>query len=561
MSSRLSEIDARLRALEDAVAGLSRRLSAIEHERPGAPAAAALVDADDVHAARVSMVGALPLIGRTFLVLAGAFLLRALSESGRLPGRTGAILGLTYATVWLVAADRHPGSPSPLNRLFHGLAAVAISLPLLWEATTRFQFFGAASSAGMLGLLSVIALAVAWHRDLQILAGVATVGAALLAPTLAVATDATGPFALVAIGVVASTWLLGEARGWRWLAWPAGLAETLLAVRLMARALLQPPLETPDVVLGVFGLLLAATTAPFVIRALRQTAGARVFDAVHALVVVPICLVGLVAGAGQIANVGVAAIGAVMAAAGAGLYWLSFARVLARQGAGRNFYTATSVALAYVVVGAWQLVSGPAVVIFSGLAVAALWRGGRFGSAVVALHAALLAVVAAIGSGLLSATLGVWGVPPALWPRLSLTSGIVLTATAGAAVLAATWSASRPAWLATTARVILNTLAVVEAGGVMLLMLVPLVAGTPAATARVTILRTGVLSVAALLLAAVGRRAGWRELGWLVYPALVAGALQLIVEGVAGATAATLFVALGTYGIALVMTSRLMRRM
>ena len=559
MSSRLSEIEARLRALDEAVAGLSSRLSAIEHDTTaGDRGSSALVGAHDVVAPRVSMAGALPLVGRTFIVLAGAFLLRALSESGRVPGRTGAILGLTYAAVWLAAAERYPGSPSSLNRLFHGLVAVAIGLPLLWEATTRFQFFSALPAAGTLGLLSVTALAVAWHRDLPILAGAATVGAALLAPTLAIATDVTGPFALVAIGVVASTWLLGETRGWRWLAWPAGLAEIVLALRLMARALQQPPLESPGVVIGVLGLLLAVATAPFVIRALRQTAGARVFDAAQALVAVPICLVGLVAGAGQISSAGVAAIGVVMVAAGAGLYGLGFARVLPHQGAGRNFYTATSVALAYLVVGASQLLAEPAAsLVFAGLAVAAVWGSDRLGSAVIALHAALLAVVAATGSGLFTATLGVWVVTPDRWPTLSLTSALVLTAIVGAAVLGATWSTSKPAWLAATGRVILNALALVQVGGAVLLWLGPTVAGT---ASRMTTMRTGVLSVAAVLLAAVGRSTRWREFGWLVYPVLAAGGIQLVVGGLAVATAATLFVALAIYGVALVMTSRLMRR-
>ncbi|HKV99149.1 MAG TPA: hypothetical protein VJN96_04955 [Vicinamibacterales bacterium] len=559
MSSRLSEIEARLRALEEAVAGQSIRLSAIERGTPGDDRTSpALVHANDVHSARASMAGALPLLGRTFIVLAGAFLLRALSESGFVPGRTGAVLGLAYAAVWLGAADRYPGSPSSMSRLLHGLAAVAIGLPLLWEATTRFQFFSAATAAATLGLLSVIALAVAWDRQLQVLAGLATVGAAALAPSLAIATDATGPFALAAMGVVAATWLLGETRGWRWLAWPAGLAEILLAARLTARALRQPPLESPGVVIGVLGLLLAVATAPFVIRALRQTAGARVFDAVQALVAVPICLVGLVAGAGQITSAGVAALGVVMVVAGTGLYGLGFARVLPHQGAGRNFYTATSVALAYLVVGASQLLSEPAAsLVFAGLAVAAVWGSDRLGSAAIALHAALLALVAAIGSGLFTATAGVWLVTPDRWPALSVSSGLVLMAIVGAALLGATWSTSKPAWLAATGRVTLNALALVQVGGAVLLWLGPTVAGTPA---RMTSMRTGVLSVAALLLAAVGRRTRWREFGWLVYPVLLAGGIQLAVGGFAVATAATLFVALAMYGVALVIASRLMRR-
>lgn len=562
MSSRLSEIEARLRALEQTVADLSSRLNVIEHapapsNRPSAP----LVDAADVTAVRVSMSAALPLLGRTFLVLAGAFLLRALTESGYVRGREGAILGLAYAAFWLAAADRQIFARSSLSRLFHGIAAVVIALPLLWEATTRFQFFSAGAAAGTLALLTLLALAVAWHQHLHGLAGAATVGAVLLAPSLTLATDVTGPFALAAIGVVAGTWLLGETRGWRWLAWPAGLAEVLLATRLMARALHEPPLESPGVVIAVLGSLLAVTTAPFLIRALRPTAGTRVFDAGHALVAVPICLVGLAAGAAQISSAGVSAIGAVVLAASLGLYGLSFVRVLPQQGAGRSFYASTSVALAYLIVGTSQLFAEPApAVVFSGIAIAAMWGSGRLRCAVLALHGALLAAVAAIDSGLFSATFGVWVRTPADWPQLSMASGVVLMTTVAAVFLSAIWSSSSPAWLAATARAILNAFAFVEISGVQLLWLGPIVAGTPASAVRLTTMRTVMLSVAALLLAAVGRCVRWREVGWLAYPVLAAGGLQLVVEGVAAPTAATLVLAFAVYGSALVLASRLMRR-
>ena len=90
-----------------------------------------------------------------------------------------------------------------------------------------------------------------------------------------------------------------------------------------------------------------------------------------------------------------------MIAAGAGLYWLAFVRVLPQQGAGRNFYTGTSVALAYVVVGVSQLLPGPAAaLLLSTSALGALWWGGRLGLAVLTLHATLLLAVAAVECGL-----------------------------------------------------------------------------------------------------------------------------------------------------------------
>ena len=197
--------------------------------------------------------------------------------------------------------------------------------------------------------------------------------------------------------------------------------------------------------LGVLALLLGVSTAPFVIRALRKTAGARVFDAVHALVVVPICLIGLSAGAEQATSISFGALGTVMIAAGAGLYWLGFVRVLPQQGAGRNFYTATSVALAYVVVGVSQLLPGPAAaLLLSTAALGALWWCGRLGRAVLALHATLLLAVAAVECGLVDAVLGVWIGWPNAWPALSVISVVVLAALVGAMVYGITRPSATP---------------------------------------------------------------------------------------------------------------------
>ena len=559
MSSRLSEIDARLRALEEAVAGLSGRLSAIEHGEPARdhPGTAPLVAASDVQATRANLTGVLPLIGRSLIVLAGAFLLRALTESERVPGQTGAIFGLGYATLWLAAADRQPGSPSQLSRVFHGLVALVIAVPLLWEATTRFQVFSPGASAATLAVFTLVTLAVAWHRHLQILAGVATIGAALAMPALAIATNATSPFALVAVALVAVTWVLGETRGWRWLAWPAGSAELLLVVILLGRAFARPPLEPAGFVLGVLALLLAVSTAPFVIRALRETAGARVFDGVHALVVVPICLVGLSAGAAQATSIGVGAMGTVMIAAGASLYWLAFVRVLPHQGAGRNFYTGTSVALAYLVVGVSQLLPGPAAaLLLSTFALGALWWGGRLGLAVLALHATLLLAVAAVECGLVAAVIGVWIGWPGAWPALPVISIVVLAALVGAVVYGITRAPATPRRLNSAAHVVLNALAFVAIGGAVLIWLGPVIAGTPPALSALATLKTSVLATSGVVLSIIGRQVRWREIGWLAYPVLAVGALQLLVEHVAVSHAATMFVALAIYGVALVIASR-----
>jgi len=69
----------------------------------------------------------LPVLGRALLGLAGAFLLRALTEAGTFSPRMGVAIGLVYAMMWLVWAARTPAARR-LETALHGLTAV-----LDWE--------------------------------------------------------------------------------------------------------------------------------------------------------------------------------------------------------------------------------------------------------------------------------------------------------------------------------------------------------------------------------------------------------------------------------------------
>ena len=100
VDTRLDGIDRRLEALE-------RRLLALEGSAPAAPPApvvesvAAATVAPDVDAVTI-----FALIGRTFVILAGAYQLRAVKESGVVSHAAGVALGLAYASAWPLIADR-----------------------------------------------------------------------------------------------------------------------------------------------------------------------------------------------------------------------------------------------------------------------------------------------------------------------------------------------------------------------------------------------------------------------------------------------------------------------
>ena len=80
--------------------------------------------------------GLLAQLGRLLLGLAGAYLLRAITEAGILPELTGTLLGLLYAGGWLVASIRTAAS-NRLSLALEGMTASAIAAPLLGSHRKR----------------------------------------------------------------------------------------------------------------------------------------------------------------------------------------------------------------------------------------------------------------------------------------------------------------------------------------------------------------------------------------------------------------------------------------
>jgi hypothetical protein len=68
------------------------------------------------------------------------------------------------------------------------------------------------------------------------------------------------------------------------------------------------------------------------------------------------------------------------------------------------------------------------------------------------------------------------------------------------------------------------------------------------------------IALVAVVLAWAGRRWSLQELFWLVYPVLVAGGVKLLWKDFHFDEPAALFVAMATYGGALILASRLMKR-
>ena len=128
-------------------------------EPPPAPAV------DEIASDAPSTSAIAGLAGKALLGLAGAYLLRALTEMKAIPLSVGVGVGIVYALGWLFLASRAPAS----ERMTVGVRAVTstlILIPLLWEAQIRFGAVPAALTAAVLVLFSTFGLAVPWRKDL-----------------------------------------------------------------------------------------------------------------------------------------------------------------------------------------------------------------------------------------------------------------------------------------------------------------------------------------------------------------------------------------------------------
>jgi hypothetical protein len=172
----------RLEALESAVrelAGELRRLQARVSDLEGRPLPAGLASTANEPAEPAPLVPSVPqgliaLVGRTLLVLAGAYVARALTDGRMIPAGVGVALGLAYAVFWLQRADREAAAGRREGAVFHALAGSLIAFPLLWETTARFDLLGAREACAALVAFFGLALAVAWRRGLAVVAWGAT---------------------------------------------------------------------------------------------------------------------------------------------------------------------------------------------------------------------------------------------------------------------------------------------------------------------------------------------------------------------------------------------------
>lgn len=570
---RLDKLEASVARLTDALRAVEARVSALE----GAARADRAVPSAGSAAAEVALVGGAPesltlpgflsFLGRSLLVLGGAFLVRALTDSGTLPRPAGVALGLAYALAWVVSADRAAVRGLRLSAGFHGLTAMLIAYPLIWEAATRFGALPAPSAATAVAGVTGLFLALAWRRDLPALAWAATLAALATALALLVATYAIQSLAAVALGLGLATVWLGYDRGWLGPRWPAAVAADLVVLAMTDLVAREggPPEAYRDlsrpVALAIALALPILYLASFALRTLVRRREVAAFEALQAGAALLVGLGGAV-GVARSAGTGEGTLGAAALALGAGCYAVSFVFVGRPSGQARNLAFYSSLALALTlwgssIVGGHDLLAPLACV----LAVVAAGLAARFERVTLRAHSAVYVAAAAGASGLAPAT---WDalVAPASRPWHPLTPSALPAFAAALAcytIMVVTRKPEGEPWQARLPAAAAGLISVCGLGALGVLSLVSLTAtgGAVPDPGGVAVARTAVVALAALAIAAGRSLAAFGPLAWLPYPLLLCGGLKLLVEDLRYGRPATLFPAFVLYGIALIVAPRL----
>jgi hypothetical protein len=571
MEDRLSRIESQLQSLRDQFGELERRIGALE-EQPPAEAAGVTGEAAEetpvpglaATARGLDTATALTLIGRTLVVLAGAYLLRALTESGTLAPGVGLSIGAAYALTWIVMADRAGARGRRGSAAFHGLACVLIGFPLLLEATMRFKFLSHEASAAALTGFAAISLGVVWRQQLEGLGWVTTLSALFTTAVLMTLTGHVAPYAVYLVLLGVATLWMGYVLDWVTLRWPVALVTDLAVAVLALRGISQRSLDSPSAALFVQVLLLALYLGSFAARTLFRGRDIIPFEIAQSVAALIVGLGGA-AFVARLTGVGALPLGIATFVLGIGCYAVAIAFVERRQRRRRNFHFYAAVALVFTMTGAGMVLPMTALgLALAAFAVIAAGASRTLTSLTLRSHSAVFAVAAAAASGLLDHVSHGLGLPMEQpWPPVPLGGLAVLAASILVAwmLLAGGTGPSQSPF----ARVPGFLMLVLTVGGVMgvsVAWVAPALGNGSAAEAAgvVATLRTAVMVIATLALARAARSPRLPEAGWLVYPLLVVTGLKFLFEDFRVSRPATLFAAFALYGLALIVAPRLRRR-
>lgn len=568
MEDRLRHLESRVDGLVEGLTRLENRLSALEVGEPVAPTLPEPSFPEEEPAPvpldERSLSNLATNLGRILLIFGGAYFLRALTDFEILPTGAGVLLGVAYALLWLAMAYKVGGSDRQRSTaVFYGIAAVLMALPLMVEATTRFQLLSGGQGAVLLGIFFLLAMAVAFARDLKTLAWVTTLGSIITAFILLRTTHAAGPYAVFLLVLGLSTLWAVYLRGWKGLHWFGAIAADFGVVVVALLSGGERWTLSPMTVYALAISLLLLFLLSFAVRSHLNKKTVGWFETVQGIFLIAVTY-WAVFRIVTTDNLDLTLLGAACLVLGVGAYALAFTPQT-RSTRGRNFFFYSTLGLALVVGGSSLLMSpGKAAAAWSLMAVVMAWFSGRFERVTLSLQCTLLLIAAGVGSGILASGIeALAGDGIEFWPSPTAWHLIVATATVICLFIPVAQHSDRWGRLAGLPQLTVLALSVWEVGGLLVTYLAPLLTGVPGAEADLgflALLRSAVLIISALTLALSSRHARWPEARWLAYPVLILVGIKMIFEDFPQGRALTIFPALVLIGGALMVATRLLRQ-
>jgi len=556
--------------MQDQIAELELRLARVEERLGALEGVGPLQEASDQPYSEPKLGGdglvenASTHIGHALLIFGGAYLLRAITDFQFVHTGLGIFMGASYAVFWLYMAYRRAGVPTQRASaaVFGGLSIV-LTMPLLVEATNRFQLLSGEQSAVALLVYCSLALTVAAARNLRTLAWLVTAGGIATGMAVMIVSHSAVIVAifLILLGLE-SLWVVYR-RDWMGLQWLGAIGANAGVLSLVALSSSDQWFIEPRVV-AIFGTaLLLAYLVSFVIRSHVQGYQTGLFAMLQAPVAAGIAFWATTV-AVQAGDFGLMPIGALSTALGVCSYALAFSPE-SRRVRGRNYFFYSTLGLFFVLAGSGLLLPPAAVAaLWSLLAVTMAWLSGRKRMVTLSLQCTFLLLAAGAWSGILSTGLqALAGDAGIAWPPLSAAHVGIALATVACLFLPVAQKSERWGALAGAPQLIVLALSVWEVGGLIVLFTAPLIAGAGGSEPNLAVLaalRTAVLSVSSVTLALSSRHPRWPEARWLAYPLLVLVAIKLFAEDFPHGQPATLFVSLVFVGSALLLVAKLIRR-
>ncbi len=556
-TGRLEEIARRLAGVEERLAALEQRLAAGglapgPEFPPPAPAPALAASAAP---------NPLPIIGRSLLGLAGAYVLRALTDSGVLPPAAGVATGLLYAFAWLLAVGRIPVERR-LSAVLAAATSMAIMAPLLWEASDRLHVVPPWTAAAVLVSFVLASLQLSRFRLRPPVTAIVAAVSALLSLALLLGTRNIAPFTFALLTIAAAVEFSEcSSRPTRARLLTAVLAATtvLLFARLIGRPGGLPEgyaPTAPSALLAAQILLLVIYLASAVAQSVFRRRALSPIEMFNAALALPVAFGGIV-WVFHDNSVLIRAAGAAALLAGLVFYAISF--LLFDQENKTNFRLWSSFGLVLVLAGAFLPLSAALVWIpwcLCALVCCGVALARRLPT--LGLHGALYLLLSAAASGAAARSfLELFDPSPAAFPWPAAFTLLAASALCWAAI-ALSPAPSTAAWRNAAA-----SLAIAAAFSVLLAASAfrilasawSAIAALPAATAATAVLTS--LSVALAYLSARWRR---RELAWLAYAVMALGAYKLIARDFPRERNLTLVISLLFYGGALILLPRILQR-